>query len=53
MNFQHSDPVSSKLKNSFILKDLDQKLSLLSSDKILGLKQLKTYITVQSKALKD
>ena len=40
MNFVKSDPASSKLKNSDILKDLDQKLSHLSSDKRLGLKQL-------------
>ena len=32
MNFVKSDPASSKLKNSDILKDLDQKLSHLSSD---------------------
>ena len=35
MNFVKSDPASSKLKNSDILKDLDQKLSHLSSDKRL------------------
>ena len=40
INFVKSDPVSSKLKNSDILKDLDQKLSHLSSDKTLELKQL-------------
>ena len=40
MNFVKSDPASSKLKNSDILKDLDQKLSYLSSDKRLELKQL-------------
>ena len=40
MNFVKSDPASSKLKNSDILKDLDQKLSHLSSDKRLELKQL-------------
>ena len=40
MNFVQSDPASSKLKNSDILKDLDQKLSHLSSDKRLELKQL-------------
>ena len=40
MNFVKSDPSSSKLKNSDILKDLDQKLSHLSSDKRLELKQL-------------
>ena len=40
MNFVKSDPASSKLKNSDILKDLDQKLSHLSSDKKLELKQL-------------
>ena len=34
------DPASSKLKNSDILKDLDQKLSHLSPDKRLELKQL-------------
>ena len=40
MNFVQSDHASSKLKNSDILKDLDQKLSHLSSDKRLELKQL-------------
>ena len=40
MNFVKSDPASSKLKNTDILKDLDQKLSHLSSDKRLELKQL-------------
>ena len=40
MNFVQSDPALSKLKNSDILKDLDQKLSNLSSDKRLELKQL-------------
>ena len=40
MNFVQSDPASSKLKNSDILKDLDPKLSHLSSDKRLELKQL-------------
>ena len=40
MNFVKPDPASSKLKNSDILKDLDQKLSHLSSDKRLELKQL-------------
>ena len=40
MNFVKSEPASSKLKNSDILKDLDQKLSHLSSDKRLELKQL-------------
>ena len=40
MNFVKSDPLSSKLKNSDILKDLDQKLSHLSSDKTLELIQL-------------
>ena len=40
MNFVKSDHASSKLKNSDILKDLDQKLSHLSSDKRLELKQL-------------
>ena len=40
MNFMKSDTASSKLKNSDILKDLDQKLSHLSSDKRLELKQL-------------
>ena len=39
MNFVKSDPVLSKLKNSEILKDLDQKLSHLSPDKRLELKQ--------------
>ena len=38
MNFVKSDPPSSKLKNSDILKDLDQKLSHLSPDKRLELK---------------
>ena len=37
-NFVKSDPL--KLKNSDILKDLDQKLSYHSSDKGLELKQL-------------
>ena len=40
MNFLKSDPLSSKLVNSDILKDLDQKLSHLDSDKRLELKQL-------------
>ena len=40
MNIVKSDPASSKLKNSDILKDLDQKLSHLNSDKRLELKQL-------------
>ena len=40
MNFVKSDIASSKLKNSDILKDLDQKLSHLSPDKRLELKQL-------------
>ena len=40
MNFVKSDPSSSKLQNSDILKDLDQKLSHLDSDKRLELKQL-------------
>ena len=40
MNFVKSDPALSKLKNSEILKNLDQKLSHLSSDKRLELKQL-------------
>ena len=40
MNFVKSDPASSKLNNSDILKDLDQKLSHLNSDKRLELKQL-------------
>ena len=40
MNFVKSDPASSKLKNSGILKDLDQKLCHLSSDRRLKLKQL-------------
>ena len=40
MNFVKSDPSSSKLQNSDILKDLDQKLSQLDSDKRLELKQL-------------
>ena len=37
INFVKSDPASSKLQNSDILKDLDQKLSHLSSDKRLEL----------------
>ena len=40
MNFVKSDPSSSKLQNSDILKDLDQKLSHLDSDKRNELKQL-------------
>ena len=40
MNFVKSDPSSSKLQNTDILKDLDQKLSHLDSDKRLELKQL-------------
>ena len=40
MNFLKPDPASSKLKSSDILKDLDQKLSHLNSDKRLELKQL-------------
>ena len=40
MNFVKSDPASSKLKNSDILKDLDQKMSHLNSDERLELKQL-------------
>ena len=40
MNFVKSDPSSSKLQNSDILKDLDQKVSHLDSDKRLELKQL-------------
>ena len=40
MNFVKSDPSSSKLQNSDILKDLDQKLSHLDSDQRLELKQL-------------
>ena len=39
-NFVKSDPATSKLQNSDILKDLDQKLSHFSSDKKLELKQL-------------
>ena len=35
-----SDPSSSNLKNSDVLKDLDQKLSHLSPDKRLELKRL-------------
>ena len=38
MNFVKSDLSSSKLQNSDILKDLDQKLSHLDSDKTLELK---------------
>ena len=40
MNFVKSDPSSSKIQNSDILKDLHQKLSHLDSDKRLELKQL-------------
>ena len=40
MNFVKSDPSLSKLKNSDILQDLDQKLSHLSSEKRLEMKQL-------------
>ena len=40
MNFVKSDSSSSKLQNSDILKDLDQKLSHLDSDQRLELKQL-------------
>ena len=40
LNFVKSDPSSSKLQNSDILKDLDHKLSHLDSDKRLELKQL-------------
>ena len=40
MNFVKSDPALSKLKNSDILKDLDQNLSHLNPDKRLELKQL-------------
>ena len=40
MNFIKSDPSSSKLQNSDILKDLDQKLSHLDPVKRLELKQL-------------
>ena len=40
INFVKSDLELSKLKNSDILKDLDQKLSHLSSDKRLERKQL-------------
>ena len=40
MNFVNSDPSSSLLQNSDILKDLDQKLSHLDSDKRPELKQL-------------
>ena len=40
MNFVKSDPALSKLKNSDVLIDLDQKLSHLSSDKRLELKQI-------------
>ena len=35
LNFVNSDPLSLKLKNLVILKDLDKKLSHLSSDKRL------------------
>ena len=38
--FVKSDPSSSKLKNSYIFKDLDKKLSHLSTAKRLELKQL-------------
>ena len=40
MNLIKSDPASSKLKNSDILKDLDQKLSHLDPVQRKGLKQL-------------
>ena len=40
MNFVKPDPSSWKLKNSDILKDLDQKLCYLNSDKRPELKQL-------------
>ena len=40
INFVKSDPSSSKLKSCDVLKDLEQKLSHLSSDKRLELKQL-------------
>ena len=40
INFVKSDRSLLKLKNSNILKDLDQKLSQLTSDKKLELKQL-------------
>ena len=40
MNLIKSDPASSKLKNSDILKDLDQKLSHLDPVQWKGLKQL-------------
>ena len=40
INFVKSDPTLSKLMNSDILKDLDKKLSHLSLDKRLELKQL-------------
>ena len=40
INFMKSDPASSNLKNSDILKDFGQKLSHLSSDKRLELNQL-------------
>ena len=40
MNFVKSDPLSTKLQNSDILTNLDQKLSHLDSDKRLELKQL-------------
>ena len=36
MNFVKTDPASSKLKNSDILQDLDQKLSHLSSERDLN-----------------
>ena len=39
INFVKSDPSSSKLKNSDILKDLEKKLSHLTSDKRIELKQ--------------
>ena len=39
INFVKSDPSSSKLKSCDVLKDLEQKLSHLSSDKRLELKQ--------------
>ena len=39
MNFVKSNPASSKIQNSDILKDLDKKVSHLSSDKRLELTQ--------------
>ena len=44
-NLEKSDPSSSKLQNSDILQNLDQKLSHLDSDKRLELKQFSNMST--------